>query len=825
MKLPYSKETELVLKEANKVARKLGQNFVGSEHMILALASVSDTTAYSILNNNGLDIAKVAHALKFILEPGGTVTREKDKYTETARQILEDAQAEATRLSSDEVGTEHLLLAILKVQSCVAVRLMQIEKINIQKVYIDILMTCGMDANAAKKEYASVKKKKAKLGVSTPTLDKYSRDITMEARHGNLDPVVGREKEIQRVMQILSRRMKNNPCLVGEPGVGKTAVVEGIAYMISRGNVPDTVKGKRLLSLDISGMLAGSKYRGEFEDRIKKVIQEVMMSGDVILFVDELHTLVGAGDAEGAIDASNILKPSLSRGEIQMIGATTIAEYRKYIEKDAALERRFQPVNVEEPTRDEAVDILKGLRSCYEQHHGVEISDEAVEAAVDLSVRYITDRFLPDKAIDLMDEACSRRRLGFSAQGIVQDRSVAELATLDSDLETALISGNIEEAANIRHRQEELAKKTARSQLAGRHNIIVGENDIADVVSVWTKIPVSKLTEKESKRLEKLETELHKRVVGQEEAVSAVAKAIKRSRVGLKDPRRPIGTFLFLGPTGVGKTELSKALADVVFGSENALIRVDMSEYMEKHSVSKLIGSPPGYVGFEEGGQLSEKVRTNPYSVILFDEIEKAHSDVFNILLQVLDDGHITDSQGRKVDFKNTIIIMTSNTGAQRIIDPKQLGFVTVQDDNKEHEDMKKNVMDELKRTFKPEFLNRIDDIIVFHALSEKNVREIAGLMLKELKNRVQAQMDIELKFTDNMKKYIFEKGYDKKYGARPLRRAIQTYVEDELAEAILAGGVHKGEVVTVTVKKIKGENGSVTEKVSLTAKQKNIED
>lgn len=825
MKLPYSKETELVLKEANKVARKLGQNFVGSEHMILALASVSDTTAYSILNNNGLDITKVTHALKFILEPGGTVTREKDKYTETARQILEDAQAEAARLSSDEVGTEHLLLAILKVQSCVAVRLMQIEKINIQKVYIDILMTCGMDANAAKKEYASVKKKKAKMGVSTPTLDKYSRDITMEARHGNLDPVVGREKEIQRVMQILSRRMKNNPCLVGEPGVGKTAVVEGIAYMISRGNVPDTVKGKRLLSLDISGMLAGSKYRGEFEDRIKKVIQEVMMSGDVILFVDELHTLVGAGDAEGAIDASNILKPSLSRGEIQMIGATTIAEYRKYIEKDAALERRFQPVNVEEPTRDEAVDILKGLRSCYEQHHGVEISDEAVEAAVDLSVRYITDRFLPDKAIDLMDEACSRRRLGFSAQGTVQDRSVAELATLDSDLETALISGNIEEAANIRHRQEELAKKTARSQLAGRHNIIVGENDIADVVSVWTKIPVSKLTEKESKRLEKLETELHKRVVGQEEAVSAVAKAIKRSRVGLKDPRRPIGTFLFLGPTGVGKTELSKALADVVFGSEDALIRVDMSEYMEKHSVSKLIGSPPGYVGFEEGGQLSEKVRTNPYSVILFDEIEKAHSDVFNILLQVLDDGHITDSQGRKVDFKNTIIIMTSNTGAQRIIDPKQLGFVTVQDDNKEHEDMKKNVMDELKRTFKPEFLNRIDDTIVFHALSEKNVRDIAGLMLKELKNRVQAQMDIELKFTDNMKKYIFEKGYDKKYGARPLRRAIQTYVEDELAEAILAGDVHKGEVVTVTVKKIKGENDSVTEKVSLTAKQKNTED
>ena len=798
MKLPYSKETELVLKEANKVARKLGQNFVGSEHMILALASVSDTTAYSILNNNGLDIAKVAHALKFILEPGGTVTREKDKYTETARQILEDAQAEAARLSSDEVGTEHLLLAILKVQSCVAVRLMQIEKINIQKVYIDILMTCGMDANAAKKEYASVKKKKAKLGVSTPTLDKYSRDITMEARHGNLDPVVGREKEIQRVMQILSRRMKNNPCLVGEPGVGKTAVVEGIAYMISRGNVPDTVKGKRLLSLDISGMLAGSKYRGEFEDRIKKVIQEVMMSGDVILFVDELHTLVGAGDAEGAIDASNILKPSLSRGEIQMIGATTITEYRKYIEKDAALERRFQPVNVEEPTRDEAVDILKGLRSCYEQHHGVEISDEAVEAAVDLSVRYITDRFLPDKAIDLMDEACSRRRLGFSAQGIVQDRSVAELATLDSDLETALISGNIEEAANIRHRQEELAKKTARSQLAGRHNIIVGENDIADVVSVWTKIPVSKLTEKESKRLEKLETELHKRVVGQEEAVSAVAKAIKRSRVGLKDPRRPIGTFLFLGPTGVGKTELSKALADVVFGSEDALIRVDMSEYMEKHSVSKLIGSPPGYVGYDEGGQLSEKVRRNPYSVLLFDEIEKAHPDVFNILLQVLDDGHITDAHGRKVDFKQTIIIMTSNVGAQAIIEPKKLGFMSQDNEKQDYERMKSGVMEEVRRLFKPEFLNRIDEIMVFHPLKKPEIRKIVNILLKNLEKRCAEQMGIQLKITDSVRDYLAESGFDSKYGARPLRRAIQNKLEDPMANEILEGRIRTGDTVKV---------------------------
>lgn len=826
MRLPYSSESEIVIKEANRVAKKLGQNFVGSEHLLVALASVADTTAYSILNNNGLDIVKVTDALKFILEPGGTITREKDKYTETARKIFDGAQVEAERFVSNEVGTEHLLLAMIREQSSVAVKLMQIEKINMQKIYIDILMTCGLDLNTAKKEYAAIKKK-AKTGnavSATPTLDKYSRDMTMEARLGNMDPVVGREKEIQRVMQILSRRMKNNPCLVGEPGVGKTAVVEGIAYMIVHDNVPDTVKGKRLLSLDISGMLAGSKYRGEFEDRIKKVIQEVRSSGNVILFVDELHTLVGAGDAEGAIDASNILKPSLSRGEIQMIGATTRAEYRKYIEKDAALERRFQPVNVEEPTREEAVEILKGLRPCYEQHHGVEISDEAIEASVDLSIRYITDRFLPDKAIDLMDEACSRRRLGFTTQQSLVDKNAAESATLDSDLEMALISGNIEEAAHIRQRQAELSKKTIRSKTSGKHKMIVGESDIADVVSVWTKIPVSRLTEKESRRLERLESELHKRVIGQDEAVTAVAKAIKRSRVGLKDPKRPIGSFLFLGPTGVGKTELSKALAETVFGTEDALIRVDMSEYMEKHSVSKLIGSPPGYVGFEEGGQLSEKVRTNPYSVILFDEIEKAHSDVFNILLQVLDDGHITDSQGRKVDFKNTIIIMTSNTGAQGIIDPKQLGFVTSTDAAKEHEDMKKNVMDELKRTFKPEFLNRIDDIIVFHALQEKDVREIAALMLRELKNRVKVQMDIELKFTDHLKKYIFEKGYDKKYGARPLKRAIQTYVEDELAEAILRGDVHKGELVTVSVRKNKDEHGVVSEKVTLSSKNKDAE-
>ena len=827
MKLPYSKESDIVIKEANRVARKLGQNFVGSEHLIVALASVADTTAYSILNENGLDIVKIIDALKYTLEPGGVVTGERDKYTMSARRILENSQYEARRLNSQEVGTEHILLALIKETDCVAVKLMASENVNIQKVYTDILLACGSDANTAKREYAALKKSRNKSKTSTPTLDQYSRDLTQEARMGNMDPVIGRTKEIERVMQILSRRMKNNPCMVGEPGVGKTAVVEGIAYLIAHDEVPDTVKGKRLLSLDLSSMVAGSKYRGEFEDRIKKVIGEVISDGNIILFVDELHTLIGAGGAEGAIDASNILKPSLSRGEIQMIGATTLNEYRKYIEKDAALERRFQPVYVDEPTRNEAVEILKGLRPCYEQHHNVDISDDAVEAAVDLSIRYITDRFLPDKAIDLMDEACSRKRLGFSSDRHNYEKKKAveaELTTLNDDLEKALMAGNIEAAAEVSARQKELAKKNARKQSSSQRNITVQENDIADVVSVWTKIPVSKLTEKESKKLERLESELHKRVVGQEEAVTAVSRAIKRSRVGLKDPKRPMGSFLFLGPTGVGKTELSKALADIVFGSEDALIRVDMSEYMEKHSVSKMIGSPPGYVGFEEGGQLSEKVRTNPYSVVLFDEIEKAHSDVFNILLQVLDDGHITDSQGRKVDFKNTIIIMTSNTGAQGIVDPKQLGFVTVSDETKEHEKMKSNVMDELKRTFKPEFLNRIDDIIVFHALSEANVKDITGLMLKELKNRVQTQMDIELKFTDHAKKYIFEKGYDKKYGARPLKRAIQTYVEDELAEAILRGDVKKGDTVTVSTKKKKEADGKTTEKISLTAKQKTEE-
>lgn len=803
MKLPNSEKLQEILKEAKRISKKLGQNYIGSEHLLMALTFVSDTAPFVVLQENGVTIQSIINILSQIPLAGGTFGAEKSKYTKSAESILELAGNEAKRLESTEVGSEHLLIAILKHLDCTAVKIILSLKANIQKIYVDIMSACGVDGSTAKKEFVSLKKGKNKSKASaTPTLDQFSRDMTMDARMGNLDPVIGREKEIERVLQILSRRMKNNPCMVGEPGVGKTAVAEGIAYLIAAGDVPDTVRDKRLLSLDLSSMVAGSKYRGEFEERIKKVIAEVKNAGNVILFVDELHTIIGAGGAEGAIDASNILKPSLSRGEIQMIGATTRAEYRKYIEKDAALERRFQPVYVEEPTNEETVEILKGLRSAYEEHHHVEISDQALEAAVSLSVRYISDRFLPDKAIDLMDEACSRKRLGFGKKAKKTLPLELEIQVLSDDIENLLEAGDIDEAAELLKEQRKLETKLNKmKQNKNAKSVVVDAEDIADVVSVWTKIPVNKLTEQESKRLERLEEELHKRVVGQNEAVDAVARAIKRSRVGLKDPKRPVGSFLFLGPTGVGKTELSKALAEAVFGSEEALIRVDMSEYMEKHSVSKLIGSPPGYVGFEEGGQLSEKVRSNPYSVILFDEIEKAHSDVFNILLQVLDDGHITDSQGRKVDFKNTIIIMTSNTGAQRIIDPKKLGFVTASNADTEHEDMKKNVMDEVKQNFKPEFLNRIDDIIVFRALTEEDVRNISNLLLKELKQRVASQMEIQLKFGDAVKKLIFEKGYDKKYGARPLKRAIQTNIEDELAEAVLKGEIKRGDTVQVTVR------------------------
>jgi ATP-dependent Clp protease ATP-binding subunit ClpC len=674
--------------------------------------------------------------------------------------------------------------------------------VNVQKVFIDILAASGVDVSAAKNEY-STGKGKVKAKSSTPTLDQYSRDLTEFAREGKLDPVIGRENEIQRVVQILSRRTKNNPCLVGEPGVGKTAIAEGLALKIVEGNIPDTIKDKRVVTLDLSGLVAGSKYRGEFEERIKKVISEVITDGNVFLFIDEIHTIIGAGGAEGAIDASNILKPSLARGELQIIGATTREEYRKYIEKDAALERRFQPVVVEEPSEEEAIQILFGLRDKYEAHHQVRITDQALISAVKLSSRYINDRYLPDKAIDLMDEAASKVRLSAYTSSPVIKQLEQDIKRLEEEKENAIKQEAYEKAGEIKKQQEALQEQLEKQKLMEEkkkteEKFVVSENEIAEIISSWTKIPVKKLAEEETERLKNLEEILHQRVVGQEEAVGAVAKAIRRGRVGLKDPNRPIGSFLFLGPTGVGKTELSKALSEAMFGSENAIIRVDMSEYMEKHSVSKLIGSPPGYVGYDEGGQLSEKVRQNPYSVILFDEIEKAHPDVFNILLQVLDDGHITDAQGRRVSFKNTIIIMTSNAGAQNIISPKRLGFTTVVDDREDYKRMKEQVMDEVKRIFRPEFINRIDEIIVFHSLTKENIKSIVGIMVANISKRSKAQMNITLETSSEVIDYLAETGYDDKYGARPLRRAIQTNIEDKLAEAILAGSIKEGDTVKI---------------------------
>jgi len=668
---------------------------------------------------------------------------------------------------------------------------------------VDTLAAMGEDANYYREDFQNGRPRGKK---PTQTLDQYSRDLTELARNGKLDPVIGRSEEIQRVIQILSRRTKNNPCLIGEPGVGKTAIAEGLAARIVEGDVPETIKGKRLLTLDLSGMVAGSKYRGEFEERIKRVINEVKADGNVLLFLDELHTIIGAGGAEGAIDASNILKPSLARGEIQLIGATTLEEYRKYIEKDAALERRFQPVKVEEPTEEEAVLILRGLRPKYEEHHHVTITDEAVEAAVKLSKRYINDRFLPDKAIDLIDEASSKARLKVYVMPDGIKKAEEEIKALEAEKEEAIKREAYEEAGEIKKKQLrkkeriEKLKEKWETQRTGSE-IVVGEEEIADVVAMWTKIPVTKIAQAESERLMQLEETLHHRVVGQEEAVASVAKAIRRGRVGLKDPNRPIGSFLFLGPTGVGKTELSKALADAMFGSENALIRVDMSEFMEKHTVSKLIGSPPGYVGYDEGGQLSEKVRRNPYSVVLFDEVEKAHPDVFNVLLQVLDDGHITDSTGRVVDFKNTVIIMTSNAGAENIVTPKTLGFLSVNDEAHSHEDMKGKVMDEVKRIFKPEFINRIDEIIVFHTLGKEQIGQIVDIMMQTVNKRTLEQMKLSIELDEQAKNYLVEKGYDSKYGARPLRRAIQNEIEDPLAEQILQGKAGQGSRVKVTVK------------------------
>ena len=801
MRLEYTEQAQEVLAVMEETAHQMKFSYIGTEHLLYGMLSCPWVTAWKILAENGADESFV---LKYLEQNSGTKKIKTLVYSDKLNTLLEQAEKEADRLRNEKIGTEHILLAILKSEDTLAIKLLNSMAVNLKKTFVDTLVALGMDMTQAKRELGALSNPKNKKKSSFPTLEQYSRDLTEAAREDRLDPVVGRNAEVERVMQILCRRMKNNPCLVGEPGVGKTAVVEGLAQMIASGTVPEILADKRILSLDLSGMVAGSKYRGEFEERIKRVIAEVRAAGNVILFVDELHTLIGAGGAEGAMDASNILKPALSRGEVQMIGATTRTEYRKYIEKDAALERRFQPVYVEEPTREETIAILQGLRSKYEEHHGVTISDDALEAATDYAIRYINDRFLPDKAIDLIDEAASRKKLGIFAGNKTAKKAEETRHNLEEALEAALAEGDIEAAQALKKDLDKTDKKIEKTKHNMREKeqeqMLVTEEDVADVVSVWTKIPVSKITQTESQRLLKLEEILHKRVVGQNEAVETVAKAIRRGRVGLKDPKRPIGSFLFLGPTGVGKTELSKALAEAMFGNENAIIRVDMSEYMEKHSVSKMIGSPPGYVGFEEGGQLSEQVRKNPYSVILFDEIEKAHPDVFNVLLQVLDDGRITDSQGRPVDFKNTIIIMTSNAGAQRIVDPKKLGFSNVENAESEHKDMKNNVMEEIKRMFKPEFLNRIDDIIVFRALSKEDVKGIAALMLKELKNRLAKQMDITLTYGDTVKNFIFEKGYDKKYGARPLKRAIQNNIEDSLAEEILSGKIQASDKVSMTV-------------------------
>ena len=804
MESGFTKKAETALQNATEAAFELGHGSVGSEHILIGLLRTEECIANAVLVNNGVEESKVVELIKELIVPEKNVgLKEPDSYTPRAARILENARKEAKRFKSGLIGTEHIFIGMLKEQDCVATRLLGTIGVKIQKAYIDTVVAMGEDSNNYKDEVSFNRKNRKS---QTPTLDQYSRDLTALAEEGRLDPVIGREREIQRVIQIGSRRTKNNPCLVGEPGVGKTAVVEGIAIKIAEGNVPDTIRGKRLLTLDLSGMVAGSKYRGEFEERIKKVIKEVRVAGNVILFIDELHTIIGAGGAEGAIDASNILKPSLARGEVQIIGATTIDEYRKYIEKDAALERRFQPVNVDEPSEDEAYEILKGLKETYETHHGVTITDGALRSAVKLSKRYINDRFLPDKAIDLIDEASSKVRLGAFIKPEEISKTEAEIEKLEADKEEAIKAEAYEKAGEIKKKQlkkyEKLEKLNTKWQNEkNNRNLVVDEDSIALVVSDWTKIPVNKLSIGESERLMKLEETLHERVVGQDEAVTSIARAIRRGRVGLKDPKRPIGSFLFLGPTGVGKTELSKTLADAMFGNENSLIRVDMSEYMEKHSVSKMIGSPPGYVGYEEGGQLSEKVRRNPYSVILFDEIEKAHPDVFNVLLQILDDGVVTDSSGRKVDFKNTIIIMTSNAGAENIVSPKNLGFNTSKDPEQDYKNMKNKVMDEVKRIFKPEFLNRIDEMIVFHMLTKENVARIVDIMMNSINKRIKEQLNITIELSDAAKSYIVDAGYDEKYGARPLKRALQQKVEDELAEQILEGRIKSSDIVYVDKK------------------------
>ena len=802
--LNFTDEANKAIAYAAKAAAYHRQNYAGTEHLLAGLLKASGGTASHVLTEAGITAEKLTRLIDRLIAPqGGCALMEKPGFSPRAQKVIGKSEQIAEELGSREIGTEHLLLSMLRDTECVGTRLLHTMGADIRKLYTDTLTAMNVADRYSEQDLLSGKMMRETAG-ATPTLDQYGRDLTKMAAEGKLDPVVGRNEEIMRVMQILSRRTKNNPCLIGEPGVGKTAIVEGLAKRIADGDVPDAMAGKRLVILDLTGMVAGSKYRGEFEERIRNVVKEVAANRNILLFIDELHTLIGAGGAEGALDASNILKPSLSRGEIQVIGATTIDEYRKHIEKDAALERRFQPVTVEEPGAEEAVEILKGLRPYYEKHHHTVITDEALEAAVRLSERYINDRRLPDKAIDLIDEASSKVRIGLfhHTEGVIREEE--ELHKKAAEKERAILAHDMALAQKLQKEQDALAQKIRHvkdRRASDSSRQIVTEEVIAQVVSEWTRIPVVRLREQESRRLAKLEKELHRRVIGQEEAVTAVAGAIRRGRAGLKDPRRPTGSFLFLGPTGVGKTELSKAVAETVFGSEQNLIRVDMSEYMEKYSVSKLIGSPPGYVGYDEGGQLSEQVRRHPYSVILFDEIEKAHPDVFNILLQVLDDGHITDAHGRRVDFKNTCIIMTSNAGAKSIVDPKRLGFSAGADEEKDYEDMKRGVMEEVRRIFKPEFLNRIDETIVFHPLTQKEVEEIAGLLLKALTGRAKEQMNLTIRISPAVKKYVAKKGFSPKYGARPVRRVIQNEIENPAAEMIVRGECGEGGTLSVSVR------------------------
>ena len=800
----FTKKAQKVLRDAGKVAQELGHNYVGTEHLLVALIR-NPGVASEVLKANGVEEQKILDLIdESISAQSSVLVADEGEFTPRTQKVLEIAQEEASRMGIADAGTEHLLIALLKESDCIAVRLLNTKGINVQKLYVEALTASGQDMNTAKNEYMKQKNRKNKS--TTPMLDQYSRDLTALAREGKLDPVIGREREIERIVQILSRRTKNNPCLIGEPGVGKTAVVEGLARKIIEEDIPEILHNKRVLTLDLAGMVAGSKYRGEFEERIKRSLKEVMQSGNILLFIDEIHTIIGAGGAEGAIDAANILKPSLARGELQLIGATTREEYRNYIEKDAALERRFQSVVVEEPTEEEAIEILRGLAPRYEEHHHVKLTEGAVTGAVRLAARYVNDRFLPDKAIDAIDEACARAGLKRYMISPELRGLEEEQVQLEKEKEQAIRSKDYTHAGEVKRRQEQLEHKIDKirkeqEKHRGAKELQVTENEIAAVIADWTKIPVQKLQEEEMERLRHLEEILHERVVGQEEAVSAVSKAVRRGRVGLKDPRRPIGSFLFLGPTGVGKTELSKALAEAVFGKENDIIRVDMSEYMEKHSVSKMIGSPPGYVGYEDGGQLSEKVRRHPYSVILFDEIEKAHADVFNILLQILEDGHVTDAQGRKVSFKNTIIIMTSNAGAQRIIEPRHLGFGVQEDAEADYHKMKDGVMEEVKKIFKPEFINRIDEILVFHTLTKENIEQIVRIMLNTLNKRTTAQMNLTMEVTEEAVAHLAESGFDKNYGARPVRRAIQTQLEDALADALLDGTIAAGDKIKVDCK------------------------